>query len=146
MLRNVIDFYIENGTTVNIGCLDISKAFNKLNFYVLFIKLIKGKMPSNVIELLLNWYSMSYNCVRKGSAIFEPLNLLAGVRQGRVLSPALFAVFVNDLLVELNKFSCTIFGLSVGALKYADNIILLTPSINEFYNMIQIRCELTKCH
>ena len=46
VLRNVIDYYIDNETTgtVNLGCLDISKAFDKLNYYVLFMKLMKRKM------------------------------------------------------------------------------------------------------
>ena len=85
VLRNVIDFYIENETTVNLGCLDISKAFDKLNYYVLFMKLMKRKMPSNIIELLLKWYSLSYSCVRWGTVLSEPFRLLAGVRQGGVL-------------------------------------------------------------
>ncbi len=141
VLRNVVDFYIENDTTVNLGCLDISKAFDKLNYYVLFIKLMKRNMPSNVVELLLKWYSLSYNCVRWGAALSEPFRLLAGVRQGGVLSPALFAVYVDDLLIKLNKFGCTMFGLSVGALMYADDVILISPSVSELQNMILICCE-----
>ena len=88
-------------------------------------------MPSNIIELLLKWYSLSYSCVRWGTVLSEPLRLLAGVRQGGVLSPALFSVYVNDLLVKLNKFGCTMFGLSVGALMYADDVVLLAPSVTE---------------
>ena len=141
VLRNVIDFYIEHDTTVNLGCLDISKAFDKLNYYVLFMKLMKRNMPCNVVEMLLKWYSLSYNCVRWGDVLSEPFRLLAGVRQGGVLSPTLFAVYVDDLLVKLNKFGCTMFGLSVGALMYADDIILLAPSIYELQKMILICCE-----
>ena len=53
----------------------------------------------------------------------------------------MFALYVDDLLIKLNHFGCKLLGLSVGALMYADDIILLTPSINELQKMIQICCE-----
>ena len=140
-LEMLLTIIIDNDTTVNLDCLDISKAFDKLNYCVLFKKLMKRKIPSNVIELLLNWYSMSYNLVRWESVLSELFRLLAGVRQGGVLSPALFTVYVDDLLVKLNKFGCSMFGLSVGALMYADDIILLAPSINELQKMMLICFE-----
>ena len=73
-----------------------------------------GRIINCMVALL--WYSMSYNCVRWGSALSEPFRLLAGVRQGGVLSPALFTVYVDDLLVQLNKFGCSMFGLFVGVM------------------------------
>ena len=56
-----------------------------------------------------------------------PLN---GVRQGGVLSPILFTVYVDDLLTELeNKgVGCYWNNHFVGALCYADDIALLAPS------------------
>ena len=102
---------------------------------------MKRKMPSNVINLLLNWYSMSHSCVRWGAALSEPFRLLSGVRQGSVFSPALFAVYVNDLLLKFNTFGCKMIGLPVSALMYADDLILLAPSISELQRMITLCCE-----
>ena len=62
---------------------------------------------------------MSYNRVRWESVLSEPFRLLARVRQGGVLSPALFTVYVDDLLVKLYTVGCSMFGLSIGALMYA---------------------------
>ena len=52
-LRSVVDYFSENGSTVNLCSLDVSKAFDKLNYYILFSKLMLGKLPINIIKLLL---------------------------------------------------------------------------------------------
>ena len=53
-----------------------------------------------------------------------------GVRQGGVLSPILFTVYVDDLLTELEKkgVGCYWNNHFVGALCYDDDIALLAPS------------------
>ena len=53
--------------------------------------------------------------------------MVNGTRQGSVLSPRFFGVYIDDLLVELRKSGCHIGGRFMGAACYADNIILLAP-------------------
>ena len=40
-MRCVVDYYVKFGSTVNMSALDISKAFDKMNHYGLFVKLMK---------------------------------------------------------------------------------------------------------
>ena len=58
------------------------------------------------------------------------LSLANGVRQGGVLSPILFTVYIDDLLLELKRqgIGCYWSKHFVGAVCYADDITLLTPS------------------
>jgi len=58
-----------------------------------------------------------------------------GVRQGSVLSPLLFAVYVDDLAKSCD---CT---RGVYLLLYADDILLLSPTVTELQNMLH-NCEL----
>ena len=53
-----------------------------------------------------------------------------GTRQGSVLSPTLFSVYLDDLLQELRHLGvgCHVGGVWVGAAGYADDLILLAPS------------------
>jgi len=57
-LRSVIDYYNKQGSTVNLCMLDISKAFDKVNRYCKFIKLINRSLPLGLVllKVLINWY------------------------------------------------------------------------------------------
>jgi len=54
-----------------------------------------------------------------------------GVRQGGVLSPVLFAVYVNDIIVALSESGdgCYYDNMFVGCVMYADDLLLLYASL-----------------
>jgi hypothetical protein len=143
-LNKIIDYYVLNDSTTNICLIDVAKAFDKVNHSVLLLKLMKRNIPSSLIKLLQYWYSISINVVRWGEALSSPFKLLSGVRQGSVLSPTLFSIYVDDMLRKLGEFGCKFLGLSASALMYADDLIMLTPSVIEMQTMINVCCnELT---
>ena len=117
-----------------------SKAFDKVNHYVLFNKLMKRQVPRKIIYLLRCWYENTFLYVRWYNEISRTFQVFAGVRQGGILSPILFLIYVDDLLLKLNKFGCKLFGFNVGALMFADDIALLAPSVREIQSMLDA-CE-----
>ena len=68
------------------------------------------------------------------------VKLTAGVRQGGVLSPLLFAVYVDDLLIKLSKSSlgCYINGLCLNSIMHADDLLLLSISVYDLQKMIDL--------
>jgi len=54
------------------------------------------------------------------------------VRQGCVISPLLFAVYVDDVINELCKadLGCRIGSFYKGCLVYADDLVLLSVSVS----------------
>ena len=67
-------------------------------------------------------------------------HLKHGIRQGGILSPILFAVYVDDALVALvnSGLGCNFFGLNFGAVMYADDILLMAGSIQNLQKLISI--------
>lgn len=130
-LSTTIEHFVTNLSTVNICTIDLSKAFDRVNHYCLFTKLIKRGVPLNFVNLLQCWYSKVFIYVRWVNTLSRAVSLLTGVRQGGILSPILFLVYVDDLLLALekSKLGCVIKGFFVGALMYADDIVLLCPSV-----------------
>ena len=57
-------------------------------------------------------------------------NVNNGVKQGGVLSPVLFCVYIDGLLMSLYRagLGCHIGHMFVGALAYADDLVLLAPT------------------
>ena len=73
----------------------------------------------------------------KSSSRFEISN---GVRQGAVLSPCLFNLYIDELFLELSAsgYGCMIDDIYFGSWGYADDLGLLAPSRDALQMMIQI--------
>jgi hypothetical protein len=140
-VRKVTEYYVNNNSTVNLCFLDISKGFDKVNNALLLLKLMKRQLPVALVKLLHYWFSISSSCVRWENMLSEPYKLLSGVRQGGVLSPILFSIYVDDLLNAFSKHGCVFKGLSVSAIMYADDLVLLSSSMTDLQNMLRKCCD-----
>ena len=122
--------------------LDCSKAFDMCKFSVLFQKLRIKKVPAIVIRTLIFVYEQQTAWVRWGGAKSSCFGITNGTRQGSVLSPAFFSVYIDDLLVALRQLGvgCHIGDKFFGAAGFADDLILLAPSRRAMELMLSL-CE-----
>ena len=74
-------------------------------------------------------YSSQKMKVRWEKSLSDPFHVSNGVRQGCVLSPVLFSVYLDGLLQKLadSGVGCHWGNLFAGAVCYADDIVLLAP-------------------
>ena len=101
-----------------------------MNHQKLFAKLIEGGAPRWCIRTICHWYCNQSLCVRWESVLSDFFPVNNGVRQGEMMSPLLFNLYVNDLSVQLPKLpvGCCCCDMVVNHLMYADDIALLAPS------------------
>ena len=130
-LRETVDYYVNNGSNVFCAFLDASKAFDRLSHSGLFLKLLRRGTPRIFIDLIVNWYGKLFCRVRWGNGFSSWFRVLAGVRQGGILSPEFYCLYVDDLIEELEllNIGCYVKEVFLAALLYADDMALLAPSI-----------------
>ena len=140
MVMEVAGHFLRNGTSVLACLLDCSKAFDKCRFDRLFQKLIDKNVPPIVIRVLIFIYEEQEGCVKLIGVKSVPFKLTNGTRQGSVLSPILFAVYLDGLLVALQELGvgCHVAGVWFGAACYADDLILLAPTRTALSMMLKL--------
>ena len=79
------------------------RRFDRISHAKLFNKLVARNASCCLIDILVDWYSKLYSCVRWNSTLSEYFVVKLGVRQGGILSPFLFNVYVDDLLHNLES-------------------------------------------
>jgi hypothetical protein len=122
--------------------LDASKAFDRINHWHLFNKLLFRGLPHVIVRLLVYWYTSQSFVVRWCNRVSSCFKTCNGVRQGGILSPVLFNVFMDDLSQQLGKIHIGCFrgDVCINHLFYADDAVLLAPSPSALQNLLNI-CE-----
>ena len=133
-----VNYYKRGGSEVFCCLLDCKKAFDTVEHKKIFKKLV-DKIPLIFVRILLVTY-MGQKCfVRWNSSESSQFSVQNGVRQGAVLSPILFSLYVNDLieLLRASGMGCFVGQQYFGIVAYADDILLLAPRRQVLQKMIQ---------
>ena len=99
----IFSYYNWFGSPVYTCFLDASKAFDRVEHWSLFKKLIDRNVPLVVVRILVNWYRQQTLCVKWGRNTSSFFTVSNGVRQGGILSPFLFTLYIDELSYQLNN-------------------------------------------
>ena len=107
--------------------------------------MIKRNVPLVIVRIIAFWYQMQTMCVTWGKVNSVYFNVSNGVRQGGILSPKLFATYVDDLSHELTlcKSGCYIDDHCMNHVMYADDICLMAPSAIGLQKMLDVCLDLS---
>ena len=122
--------------------MDLSKAFDLVEWVELFTILQKKNVAPVFLRILLFIYRNQYCDVKWSSAFSHRFPFRNGVRQGAVSSPLLFSIYIDGLIKELRMsgLGCSLDMFFYGCLGYADDLLLLSASRSGLQAMVKI-CE-----
>ena len=137
--------HYKNGNSDIYACfVDISKAFDSVNHYILMQKLIEYGIPLLYVNVISFMYSNQIVKVRFGSHVSNEWEVKNGVRQGGILSSLLFSIYIDMLLRKISELDigCRMGILRSNIIAYADDLVLLSPSAKGLQKIIDIAyCE-----
>ena len=143
VFKRTVDYCRLKGSHVFCCFIDFNKAFDNVNYWLLFCKLLqynKSSMCCLATRLLAYWYSHQrmFVCWQNGRS--DCFSIDNGVRQGGVLSPFLFRIYIREMIkVVINsRIGCHAVGICTNLLAYADDLVLLAPSWQGLQNLLVI--------
>ena len=113
-----------------VAFLDAQKAFDSVWHAGLLVKLHQRGISGQIWHLINHWYSSSFTSVLWEGNCSPYVPILQGVRQGAILSPLLYSIFVDellDVLLEMN-IGAHINEVFIGSPMYADDLALIAGS------------------
>ena len=147
-LSEHIEYFKSRSTSVYVAFLDASKAFDKISHWTLFRKLIDRNVPMYLIKILCYWYQHQLMSVRWGYSISNVFNVTNGVRQGGILSPKLFNIYIDGLSNILNNslIGGSLGGKRINHMLYADDLCIVSLSSAGLQKLLSICDEYCASH
>ena len=110
--------------------VDFRQAYDRINRKYLFKKLQKLGIYGEMLTIIGAIYKGCQCCVRLNGRCTDWFKVESGLKQGCLLSPILFSLYINDLAQEIKQLDC---GVNIGDCKlslllYADDIVMLAES------------------
>ena len=101
---------------------------------------MKRRAPLCLLYLDVYWH-LNISCkVKWGDALSEEFLIPLGTKQGGISSPKFFALYVDEIAEKLRQsgLGCHLVNVFVGAILFADDLALLSPSRAALQKMIHL--------
>ena len=131
ILYNLTNKYCHKKSTKIFGCfVDFSKAFDCIPRDILVTKLISCGITGKFLDVIKNIYKNVTSCIKIDGKLSPEFDSQTGVRQGCIMSPLLFNIFMSDLPDFLNQEDNVSLNndLNINCLIWADDILILSKT------------------
>ena len=139
----------KKGRKLYVAFIDFKKAFNSVNHSKLLDILQQEGISGKFFNILKSMYNSLQSCVRVDRNYSDFFSCRKGVRQGCVLSPTLFSIFINQLASHISESGRHGVQLLPGLMElfillFADDITLIstTPAgLQHQLNCLSFCCD-----
>ena len=102
VVRQVCEKYMQKGKEVFWAFMDLEKAYDRVDREALWKVLMMYGVGGSLLRAVKAFYVDSRACVRAGGGVSDWFDVRAGLRQGCVMSPWLFNIYMDGVVREVN--------------------------------------------
>ena len=138
-LSSVIRNRKSDGNDTYCAFVDLKKAFDWVPRDLLLYKLATSfDIHGRLFNTLSTIFESSSAKLRLNGSLTQSFNVSSGVKQGDIISPLLFSLYLNDLATGIKSLNCgvDINDVNLAILLYADDIVLIAPNEESLQKMI----------
>ena len=117
--------YLENRKDVYHNFIDLKKAFDRVLHEVLWQSMRNFEITKEIIEIIESLYTNSTRAVLINNVTGNFFDTTLGVSQGCLLSPVLFNIFLEQIMINLlheHTSTISICGRNISNLRLAEAI------------------------
>ena len=134
---------LDQSSEIFAGFTDFRKAFNVINRDLLYCALRESGIHGRMLSLVKEMYTGTNNIIRLNDEFTDEFVSTNGVLQGNNLSPTMFSIYINSLLLELRKNEIgvcidTSNKELVNVLAYADDIVLVAENEQDLQKLLKL--------
>ena len=101
-VRNVSEKYMSRGKDIYWAFMDLEKAYDRIDRENLWGVLERYGVRGAVLQAVKSFYEGSRACVRVRNEVSRWFEVKTGLRQGCVMSPWLFNIYMDEVVNEVN--------------------------------------------
>ena len=138
-LRLLCEKYLQHQQHLYHVFVDFKKAFDRVWHDALWATMHKYNISANLIEITKNVYERATSAVVFNNTVGDWFRTTIGVRQGCLLSPILFNIFLERIMtdaLEDHIGSVSIGGRIITNLRFADDIDAIAGSEEELIELV----------
>ena len=137
-MKEITSLRREQNRATFLGFIDVARAYDTVHRPSLWLKLSEAGLGGRFLDLIATMYAKINRSIMVNGTLSAEFPVEAGVPQGAVLSPFLYASYIDGLHAALGQAGLGVFiyGRRVPALLYADDIVLLARTAEELQKML----------
>ena len=130
VLKEVVNTYTKAKGKVYSTFIDLSKAFDKVDHFILGNLLLDREVPPDIVFLLMHYLRNQTARIVWNDERGEYHIINEGVRQGGILSPILFKLYLDHVIGDISNMNvgCKLGLIRMNILVYADDIVILSDT------------------
>ncbi|WP_419585599.1 RNA-directed DNA polymerase, partial [Thiolapillus sp.] len=139
-LRILCEKYLQHQQDLYHVFIDFKKAFDRVWNAALWATMKKYNISNYLIQVIKNLYNKATSAVLFNGSIGHWFRTTTGVRQGCILSPTLFNIFLERIMtdaLEDHEGTVSIEGRTITNLCFADDIDGLAGEEEELANLVE---------